>query len=84
MSRIEFSLALNMLGWNDEQAANILGLSTHTIANWNTGSRRVFQPAARLMRVLVRQGSAYARDLSNLLIEVARPIPYPPALIMAA
>lgn len=84
MNNIEFSLALDMLSWNHDQAAHILGLSTRTFKNWATGDRRIFQPVARLLRVLVRQGPAYTAELSRLLIEAAMPINYPPALIQAA
>ena len=82
--RVEFSLTLDMLAWSHAEAALALGLSTRTFKNWAAGDRRVFQPAARLLRVMVSQGAPYTSALSRLLIEAAQPISYPPALILAA
>jgi DNA-binding transcriptional regulator YiaG len=84
MNRGEFGLALTTLGLVDAQATAIFGLSERTIENYDSGARRVNETVGRVLRVMVNMGPDYAARLSKLLVEAARPIPYPPCLVIAA
>jgi DNA-binding transcriptional regulator YiaG len=84
MNSVEFSLALTMLGLADAKATAIFGLSERTVENYDSGARRVNETVGRVLRVMVNMGPDYAARLSRLLVEAAKPVPYPPCLVMAA
>ena len=84
MNSAEFCTAVAKCGWSLEQAAECLGVSPSTTENWFRGTRAVSAPAARLLRVISRQIPLYKKEISKLLLQAARPIAYPPALILAA